>query len=118
MEAASGEGEEGLADRLGERRTVVDVVRHVGRFGIPADDHRHPDADAEPLPERRTELPAPPANPPGQPQAEIPPALVQHARKIADDHRARTGTAIDATTLRARLGVAASLAEAIAAQLT
>lgn len=76
------------------------------------------DAHAEPLPEPRAELPAPPANPPDRPQAEIPPALVQHARKIADDHRARTGTAIDATTLRARLGVAAPLAEAIAAQLT
>ncbi|MDX2709062.1 DUF2637 domain-containing protein [Streptomyces sp. PA03-6a] len=78
----------------------------------------HDDADAEPLPEPRAELPALPANPPARPQAEIPPALVQHARKIADDHRARTGTAIDATTLRARLGVAAPLAEAIAAKLT
>ncbi|MFC8259310.1 hypothetical protein ACFUNF_17140 [Streptomyces sp. NPDC057291] len=33
VEAASGEGEEGLADRLGERRTGMDVVRHIGRFG-------------------------------------------------------------------------------------
>lgn len=38
MEAASGEGEEGLADRLGERRMGMDVVHHIGRFGIPADD--------------------------------------------------------------------------------
>ncbi|MEU1538020.1 DUF2637 domain-containing protein [Actinacidiphila glaucinigra] len=81
-------------------------------------DEPHDDADAEALPEPRAELPGPPANPPARPQGEIPPALVQHARKIADDHRARTGTAIDATTLRARLGVPAPLAEAIAAQLT
>ncbi|MFE5895303.1 DUF2637 domain-containing protein [Streptomyces sp. NPDC056462] len=48
----------------------------------------------------------------------IPPALVAHARKVADAHRARTGTAIDTSTLRARLGVSMPLAEAIAAQLT
>ncbi|MEU9731119.1 DUF2637 domain-containing protein [Streptomyces sp. NPDC048002] len=47
----------------------------------------------------------------------VPPALVAHARKVADDHRARTGTPIDAPTLRARLGVPLPLAEAIAAQL-
>ncbi|MFC8239403.1 DUF2637 domain-containing protein [Streptomyces chartreusis] len=48
----------------------------------------------------------------------VPPALVAHARKVADDHRARTGTPIDTATLRARLGVPLPLAEAIAAQLT
>ncbi|WP_435216062.1 DUF2637 domain-containing protein [Streptomyces sp. bgisy034] len=48
----------------------------------------------------------------------VPPALVAHARKVADEHRARTGTAIDTATLRARLGVPLPLAEAIAAQLT
>lgn len=47
----------------------------------------------------------------------VPPALVAHARKVADDHRARTGTPIDTSTLRARLGVPLPLAEAIAAQL-
>lgn len=48
----------------------------------------------------------------------VPPALVAHARKVADEHRARTGTPIDTPTLRARLGVPPPLAEAIAAQLT
>ncbi|WP_033321453.1 DUF2637 domain-containing protein [Streptomyces yerevanensis] len=48
----------------------------------------------------------------------VPPALVAHARKVADEHHARTGTAIDTPTLRARLGVPMPLAEAIAAQLT
>ncbi|MDN3288022.1 DUF2637 domain-containing protein [Streptomyces thermocarboxydus] len=48
----------------------------------------------------------------------VPPALLTLARKVADEHRARTGTAIDTSTLRARLGVPLPLAEAIAAQLT
>ncbi|MFD8844239.1 DUF2637 domain-containing protein [Streptomyces pseudogriseolus] len=49
--------------------------------------------------------------------APVPPALVALARKLADEHHARTGTPIDTPTLRARLGVPMPLAEAIAAQL-
>ncbi|WP_405955590.1 DUF2637 domain-containing protein [Streptomyces phaeochromogenes] len=56
--------------------------------------------------------PAQPSTPP------VPPALVALAHKVADEHRTRTGTAIDTPTLRARLGIPAPLAEAIAAQLT
>lgn len=56
--------------------------------------------------------PALPAAPP------VPAALVDHARKVADDHRARTGNPIDTPTLRTRLGVPGPLADAIAAQLT
>ena len=56
----------------------------------------------------------PPAIPPGP---AVPGALVEHARKLAADHLTRTGTPIDAPTLRVRLGVPAPLAEAIAAQL-
>ncbi|MFE2539364.1 DUF2637 domain-containing protein [Actinacidiphila glaucinigra] len=47
----------------------------------------------------------------------VPAALVAHARKVADDHQARTGAPIDTDTLRVRLGVPAQLADAIAAQL-
>lgn len=47
----------------------------------------------------------------------VPAALVDHARKVADEHHARTGTRIDTETLRARLGVPSHLADAIAAQL-
>ncbi|MEU8832752.1 DUF2637 domain-containing protein [Streptomyces sp900116325] len=47
----------------------------------------------------------------------VPAALVDHARKVAADHRSRTGTPIDTDTLRARLGVPAPMADAIAAQL-
>lgn len=47
----------------------------------------------------------------------VPAALVDHARKLAADHHARTGARIDIETLRARLGVPPHLADAIAAQL-
>lgn len=47
----------------------------------------------------------------------VPPALVAHAQKVADDHRARTGFPIDADTLRTRLGVPPQMADAIAAEL-
>ena len=51
------------------------------------------------------------------PPVPVPTALVDHARKVADDHQARTGSRIDVDTLRARLGVPPQLADAIAAQL-
>jgi hypothetical protein len=50
-------------------------------------------------------------------QPAVPAALLAHARKVAADHLTRTGNAIDAPTLRARLGIPAPLADAIAAQL-
>ncbi|WP_331452991.1 DUF2637 domain-containing protein [Streptomyces sp. SS162] len=56
--------------------------------------------------------PAPPSTTP------VPPALVALAHKVADEHRARTGTPIDTSTLRARLGVPMPLAEALSAHLT
>ncbi|MER7536351.1 DUF2637 domain-containing protein [Streptomyces sp. NPDC097704] len=68
-----------------------------------------PSPDPEPVPE-----PAPEPEPAPVP---VPPALVAHARKVADDYRARTGYPIDADTLRARLGVPPLMAHAIAAQL-
>ncbi|MBL1083071.1 DUF2637 domain-containing protein [Streptomyces actinomycinicus] len=52
------------------------------------------------------------------PPSPVPPALVTLARKVADEHRARTGTDIDTSTLCARLGVPMPLAEAITTQLT
>ncbi|MYV51033.1 DUF2637 domain-containing protein [Streptomyces sp. SID3212] len=47
----------------------------------------------------------------------VPPALLDHARKIADAHHTATGNEIDPGTLRARLGVPPQLADAIVAQL-
>lgn len=77
-----------------------------------------PASDVAEEPTSMAELPAaestsaPPSTPP------VPPALVALARKIADEHRARTGTPIDTSTLRARLGVPLPLAEAISTHLT
>ncbi|MEU2368824.1 DUF2637 domain-containing protein [Streptomyces pseudogriseolus] len=60
----------------------------------------------------------PPVHPaPAPPAVAVPAALVDHARKVAADHKERTGARIDTDTLRARLGVPPHLADAIAAQL-
>ncbi|MGW0913975.1 DUF2637 domain-containing protein [Streptomyces sp. NPDC002784] len=88
-----------------------------------------PPADRVPVPPAPAPDPAPAHEPepapiaPAEPVAAlpetpaVPPALVDHARKVAADHRARTGADIDTATLRARLGIPEDLAGAIAAQL-
>ncbi|WP_369260139.1 DUF2637 domain-containing protein [Streptomyces sp. R35] len=75
--------------------------------------------DQEDAPEAVPELPAQPTSEPTPaPSAvSVPAALVEHARKVAAEHQTRTGAAIDTPTLRARLGVPAPMADAIAAQL-
>ncbi|GGU06488.1 DUF2637 domain-containing protein [Streptomyces coeruleorubidus] len=83
-----------------------------------------PEPKPEPLP-AVDHTPALPASDPAPaepavaaaPAVPVPAALVDHARKVADDHHARTGSPIDTDTLRARLGVPPQLADAIAAQL-
>ncbi|MFI1375114.1 DUF2637 domain-containing protein [Streptomyces longwoodensis] len=55
--------------------------------------------------------PAPPAAP------VVPAALLDHARKIADAHRASTGKPMPAEALTARLGLPAPMADAITTQL-
>ncbi|MGW0611839.1 DUF2637 domain-containing protein [Streptomyces sp. NPDC002788] len=77
---------------------------------LPAVDHTPALPASDPAPAEPA--PADPA-----PAVPVPAALVDHARKVADDHHARTGTPIDTDTLRARLGVPPQLADAIAAQL-
>ncbi|MGW2207347.1 DUF2637 domain-containing protein [Streptomyces sp. NPDC001774] len=79
-------------------------------------------ASLEPEPVPTPALPAVDPDPVPEPDAApptvaVPPALVVHARKLADDHHARTGSPIDTDTLRARLGVPPAMADAIAAQL-
>ncbi|MBG0855188.1 DUF2637 domain-containing protein [Streptomyces spinoverrucosus] len=79
------------------------------------------EAEPEPVPaiDATPSLPAAdPAPVPTAPAVPVPAALVDHARKVAADHHARTGNRIDTDTLRARLGVPPHLADAIAAQLT
>ncbi|MFJ2292330.1 DUF2637 domain-containing protein [Streptomyces sp. NPDC087894] len=82
-----------------------------------------PDVTVERAPEPAPELPlasapaaasAPATEPP---TVAVPPALLDHARKVADTHHATTGARIDSATLRARLGIPAPLADAINAQL-
>ncbi|MCC5032911.1 DUF2637 domain-containing protein [Streptomyces sp. WAC 00631] len=71
-----------------------------------------PEAVESPEPVPALSAPAPEPSP-----VPVPAALVEHARKVADEHRTRTGNRIDTDTLRARLGVPPPLADAIAAQL-
>ncbi|WP_031026112.1 DUF2637 domain-containing protein [Streptomyces albus] len=78
---------------------------------VPAASTVEPEPESEPEPE--AEPAAVNARPPG-----VPPALVEHARKLAIQHQADTGAPIDTATLRARLGVPEPLADALAAQLT
>ncbi|MFF0112096.1 DUF2637 domain-containing protein [Streptomyces prasinus] len=73
-----------------------------------------PDSVAVPVAEEPPALPTAEPSPP----VSVPAALVDHARKVAADHEARTGARIDTDTLRARLGVPPHLADAVAAQLT
>ncbi|MEV7990700.1 DUF2637 domain-containing protein [Streptomyces sp. NPDC086077] len=54
---------------------------------------------------------------PQRPVTPVPAALIAHARKVAAEHHTRTGTPIDTPTLRARLGVPAPMADAIATHL-
>ncbi|OEV31222.1 hypothetical protein AN219_06510 [Streptomyces nanshensis] len=76
---------------------------------IPAPEQAPTTAVAEPAPVQEPT--------PAKPPAAVPPALVDHARKVADAHHAKTGTRIDTATLRARLGIPDHLADVIAAQL-
>ncbi|MFD0133405.1 DUF2637 domain-containing protein [Streptomyces sp. NPDC127159] len=82
-----------------------------------------PHTEPDPMPETQPDaapVPPPedaPALPAVDPAPAVPAVLIEHARKVADDHQARTGTPIDTDTLRTRLGVPPPLADAIAAQL-
>ncbi|MFF7720448.1 DUF2637 domain-containing protein [Streptomyces luteogriseus] len=70
-----------------------------------------------PVEQAQHQQPAPKQEPPESPALPVPAALVAHARKVAAEHHTRTGTPIDTPTLRARLGVPAPMAEAIATHL-
>ncbi|WEH28408.1 DUF2637 domain-containing protein [Streptomyces sp. AM 3-1-1] len=70
-----------------------------------------PAADPAPVPA----VEPPPAPKPSAPG--VPPALLDHARKVADAHRAASGEPIPAATLRARLGLPEALANAVTAEL-
>ncbi|WP_281157118.1 DUF2637 domain-containing protein [Streptomyces sp. HYC2] len=69
---------------------------------------------AEPAP--AAELTPAPSQPPASGPT-VPPALLDHARSIADAHRNTTGERITADALTARLGLPTPTCQAIAAQL-
>ncbi|MFF9085435.1 DUF2637 domain-containing protein [Streptomyces sp. NPDC014991] len=69
-----------------------------------------------PTPVPAAELTLAPVKPPASAPA-VPPALLDHARSIADAHRTSTGEQITADALTARLGLPAQTCQAIAAQL-
>ncbi|MFF2465311.1 DUF2637 domain-containing protein [Streptomyces mirabilis] len=69
-----------------------------------------------PVPPAAPELP--PARPePAVPAVTVPVALLDHARKIAESHRATTGTPMAADALSARLGLPGPMSAAIATEL-
>ena len=92
--------------------TTPEPVPAVAPAIVPADFAPVP----EPLPdavEAAEPVPALPAPPP----VDVPPALVDHARKLADAHRTATGHPIDADTLRDRLGLPGPMADQLATHL-
>ena len=77
-----------------------------------------PETSGSPVAPEPASEPTEPGEPePKRPTPHVPAALVTHARKLADEHHTRTGSPIDNDTLRARLGVPAPLADAIATHL-
>ncbi len=77
--------------------------------------HRTDTPEPAPAPLPAAELTA--ASPPPATAPTVPPALLDHARSIADAHRNTTGEPITADALTTRLGLPASTCQAIAAQL-
>ncbi|MEU5801961.1 DUF2637 domain-containing protein [Streptomyces sp. NPDC047804] len=108
------------------------LLAHAPTTPEPADPDTAPLAASEPeeapgltverVPDPAPELPPAPAPvpepaPAPAPTVAVPPALLDHAQKVADTYHATTGGRIDSATLRARLNVPAPLADAITAQL-
>ncbi|MYW63900.1 DUF2637 domain-containing protein [Streptomyces sp. SID8379] len=89
--------------------------------GPAVDLHR---TDPAPGLDERSEPPAPaelsaaePSPEPAPVPASVPPALLDHARKIAEQHRASTGTPLPVDNLRAQLGLPDTVVDSIAAHL-
>ncbi|MYT81402.1 Protein of unknown function (DUF2637) [Streptomyces sp. MnatMP-M77] len=91
---------------------AVTETKDVGPTRVPDAAPTSSPADEPPA---TTALSSPPAPPPDPP---VPAVLIDHARKVADEYRTRTGSPIDTDTLRSRLGVPSHLADAIAARLS
>ncbi|MEU2801402.1 MULTISPECIES: DUF2637 domain-containing protein [Streptomyces] len=103
-----------LAHSSGKPKPVppaaVTETKDVGPTRVPDAAPTSSPADEPPA---TTALPSPPS-----PEPPVPAVLIDHARKVADEYRTRTGSPIDTDTLRSRLGVPPHLADAIAARLS
>ncbi|MGW5780576.1 DUF2637 domain-containing protein [Streptomyces sp. NPDC003863] len=100
-----------------EPETAVDLVVERAPEPTPELPPAEPElvpVEVQPEPSPQKERPEPS---PSVPAVPVPPALLAHAQKIADAHRAQTGAPIDAETLRTRHGMPAALANSIALQL-
>ncbi|MFF0809085.1 DUF2637 domain-containing protein [Streptomyces althioticus] len=75
-----------------------------------------PSAKPEPAPEPTTEPAAAPA-PATASTVTLPPALVDRARALAEEHRSTTGRPADPDTVRVRLGLPPSMTPSVAAHL-
>ncbi|MFI6344971.1 DUF2637 domain-containing protein [Streptomyces sp. NPDC050560] len=77
-----------------------------------------PEIDERPEAPATRELPASDPTPePAPVPASVPPALLDHARKLADKHHATTGNPLPIANLRAQLGLPAPVVDSIAAHL-
>ncbi|MEU3267730.1 DUF2637 domain-containing protein [Streptomyces bacillaris] len=91
---------------------TVTETKDVGPTRVPDAASTSSPADEPPATTALSAPPAPSSEPP------VPAVLIDHARKVADEYRTRTGSPIDTDTLRSRLGVPPHLADAIAARLS
>ncbi|MFD6759678.1 DUF2637 domain-containing protein [Streptomyces roseolus] len=107
--------------RAPESVPVPEPVAEVTVERAPEPPPELPPAEPEPVeiqPEPAAQEEQPEPEPvPVVPAVVVPPALMAHAQKIADAHRAQTGRPIDAETLRTRHGMPPALADSIALQL-
>ncbi|MET8535364.1 DUF2637 domain-containing protein [Streptomyces sp. NPDC005065] len=99
-----------------EPETTFDPTPVAAPAVVPAELTPEPAPEPDPLPDA-VEAPEPLPALPAPPPVDVPPALVDHARKLADAHRSATGNPIDADTLRDRLGLPGPMAAQLATQL-
>jgi hypothetical protein len=99
------------ADKSAPARPVDDEL------AVPEVDVNRVDAPAAAPPPAPDAPELTPAPPPAPATPAVPAALLDHARKIADAHKASTGTPMPADVLSTRLGLPAPMTDAIAAQL-
>ncbi|MEU9268677.1 DUF2637 domain-containing protein [Streptomyces sp. NPDC048251] len=99
-----------LADT--ETSTAPAAVEELHRDALPT-----PSTDPDAAPEPTAEPVAAPAPAPASPAVSLPPALVDRAQALAEEHRATTGHPADPDHVRVRLGLPPSMTASVAAHL-